>query len=429
MALVGTPAADALGAGIDPVGWNREAPETDPVSRLTLLSLERSLDRVGIEALEGTIATLPPTVVRDWFDGEPDLLEVGTLRTCQRFLLFALLRGSDRVPGFRDRFPGGSDWTVRRDADAVRHLYRVAAGLESRAPGERQIRDQVRAAASNVLGRYPRPVLKELLVRAAAVRVPGRPSEGTSVADLAVAWLRGRIGEGEPRVLVIGVGTVGRRVAERLFGVARVTVLYRHRPPEADWSARWTVRARPSTDLAEMLAEADAVVAAAKTTGRILSRADLPDDPHRGPRWFVDLGVPRNIDPGVVGRPGSEIVDLGRLPRGTLPPEELVERLRDIDAAAEEASADLARVSVEPWADTVRHEGERIRREELARALAHTGPIPEPVRIALDRLSERLVRRLLAGPTAELRALPAGPEADWARRRLVEMLREPPPGT
>ena len=172
------------------------------------------------------------------------------------------------------------------------------------------------------------------------------------------------------------------------------------------------------------LAKAYAVVAAAKSVGRIVSDIDLPPDRGTGPRCFVDLGLPRNVDPEVGRRPGVELVDLSGLPPHSFPSQRLDETTRVIDSAAEEGIVTFGSAASEPWVDALRAYAEGIRREEWERALRHTGPISDEAREAFERFSERLLRRLLSGPTAELRSLPPGPEMDGWRRRVLELIRE-----
>lgn len=404
-------------------------PREPSVERLSLVALERRLSRLGVAGLEGSLAEVTPERARREFDADPSVLETALLRTCQRVLLLAVTQGRDAAVRFAGRWGRPGTWETWEDAGAVYHVHRVAAGLDSIASGEGEIREQVRSAASNVMSRSPRPILRPLLLGAAGSLPRTDGAESTSVADLAVQWLGPRLAGVRHRVLVVGSGTVGRKVAERVTEIAEVTVLYRHRPPDPQWTEQWNLTVLPSEAMVRALAEASAVVTAAKSTGRVLGMAELPADPHRGPRWFVDLGVPRNIDPRVGRRPNVELVDLDGLPRGRLPEHRLEAIRRAADASSSESAAEFAREAVEPWVTDLRRRGEEVRREELVRALAHAGELSEEARVAMERLSDRLVRRLLSGPTEELRALPPGPEADRLRRRVLEILREPDPGS
>jgi len=401
---------------------SRSVLERDPVERLRLVSFERNLWQVGVADLEGSVADVTPERLRAWFADDARIRELAMLRTCQRLVVFAVSPDPTLEHRAERELGRTGPWMARSDAEAVRHLYRIAGGLESRAPGEREVREQVRAATGSVLSRHPRPILRRLFVAAAAGAACLDGAETGSVADLAVEWLRPRIPAANARVLVLGAGTVGRRVAERLAPFARVTVVYRRHPPDEAWRGRTAVAAVPSEEMGPALVRADAVVAAAKTTGRLLGVHDLPVT--GGPRWFVDLGLPRNIDPDIGLRDGTQLIDLDGLPRGRLPASRLAEMTETVDRAAERGIRELAAAAVEPWISELRGWAEEVRREEWERAVHHAGAVEDTARAAFERCSERIVRRLLEGPSRELRRLPTGPEMDLFRRHVLELFRD-----
>jgi glutamyl-tRNA reductase len=416
--------AEAVPTG--PTGYGASAsrgPGRPELRRLRLLSFERNLSQVGVAELERSLGDIAPERLRAWFDGDRTMRELAVLRTCQRVLLLAVTSGSESIVP-----PGEGGWAVRSECEAIRYLFRISAGLDSRAPGEREVREQVRASASGVLSRHPRPILRPLLVAAANAAASTDPDGAGSVADLASDWLAPRLRDPRARVLVIGAGTVGRRAAERLAHSAEVTILYRQHAPDPAWLARARVRAGPVESLLDELARSDAVIAAAKTTGRVLRLSDLPQEPGAGPRWFIDLGLPRNIDPEIGIRPGVQLLDLEGLPRGRIEPGRLAHVSQMVEARAEDAARDFQLAAVEPWISELRGWAEDLRREEFERAREFAGDVPEAARVAFERFSERLVRRLLAGPTRELRELPPDPAMDLLRRRVVELFLPNDPG-
>lgn len=400
-------------------------PPGESADRLSLLVCQRSLRQTRISDLEASAVRITSETVRSWFESDLHLREVALLRTCQRVTLIALVDRGEAADALVERLGAPGAWEVRRDEDAIRWLYRLAAGLDSRATGEREIRDQMGAVATSVLSRHPRPVVRSILQAAVtAARRLERPPPVGSVADLAAAWLLSRLSEPNAAVLVIGAGTVGRRVAEALSGHAQVCVLYRRHAPDPRWCARWGVRLCRSEEMAKELRSVQAVVAAAKTLGRVLSLQELPSDPLQGPRWFVDLGLPRNIDPDIGRRPFVELVDLECLPVNPLGSEERKRLYAATDAASAEGMAEWARVRAEARVSQLRSWAEELRKEEWELALAHAGPIPEQARRAFELSSDRLVRRLLAGPTTVLRDLPTDLDSEERRRRLIRMFRD-----
>ncbi|EQD69401.1 glutamyl-tRNA reductase, partial [mine drainage metagenome] len=176
-------------------------------------------------------------------------------------------------------------------------------------------------------------------------------------------------------------------------------------------------RAAPVDRLIDELAVCDAVVAAAKSGRAVITPAAIPRD---RPILLVDLGVPRNIAPEVRRLPQSRLVDLGDLYGEVAPPAPRAPP--GIEAAVRAANLALEQRALEPWVALLRREVERIRRTELASARPYLGDLTEAQERALDRLTRRLVGRLLDGPTERIRALSSSPEDERIRRWALELL-------
>ncbi len=394
---------------------------------LGLVGFELSLDTASLDALDRVSRFLDRSRLQAWFDDADGTEEVAIVTTCHRVELLPANRDPTVAGRWGERLPGDpAGWRERTGRDVVRHLFEVAAGLRSLAVGEREVRAQVRAAATGTISRHPRPVVRELLdaaVDAADELEPSVPSS-RSIAAVASRVVLDRVGRPFPRVVVVGSGTVGRQLAELLAPTARVTLTYHHRPPDDAFLRSTGARVVPTSRLAEEVGLADAVVAAAKSGSRCLGPTELV--PGR-PLVLVDLGVPRNIDPAVRGTPGVELFDL----------EDLRRRVGRTEAAsgddprrAEQVDRfwnRFERLALEPWIDALRRATEALRRAELERARPFLGSLSAEQEVAVERLTHRLVAQLLLPPTERMRALPAGPEGARLRRFAVELLRPSPP--
>jgi glutamyl-tRNA reductase len=400
------------------------APTVDEAAMpLSLFGLEFSLDTSSIDALEAVARAVTPQRIGEWFARQPGTEEVARLSTCHRVEIVLLARRPDEPERWRDLLPGSpSSWRLREGRAVVHHLFRVAAGRESLARGEAEVRGQVRGAGRSVQSRHPRPVLRALFDGAANAAGSVAPSVDTSrsIASIAAARLLELVARPLPRVLVIGSGAVGRRVTERLASYARVTVVFHRTPPEAAFLAATGARAVGLDRLHEELGTTDALVTAAKFGDRGLRAADLPRD---HPLVLVDLGMPRNIDPDVRDLPAVRLVDLEELhrPAGRLPGEDDQDAL--VEGLAGRFSDHLEGLLLEPWIDAFRRAAEDVRRAELAIARPYLGPLGAEQAAAVERLTQRLVARLLLPPTQRIRSLPPGPEGDFKRRFAVELLR------
>lgn len=391
-------------------------------------ALEFSLATAGLTELEEVARSLPAESVTALFEGHPEIEELASVRTCHRVELLVLDREGD-PRDWRAALPGAPpNWRLHAGVDAVHHLFRVAAGLESLAPGEREVREQILRTLATVRSRHPRPVIAEIIrASVASARDLDAPlSTRRSIAAIAATRVLQEAPRPFPRVVVVGQGAVGRQVVEALGPYARVTLVYRTRPPPDTFLRSTDSRAAPVADLAEEVRSADAVVAAAKSGERILRRTDLSGR-DRG-LVIVDLGLPRNVEPGVEKLPGVKLVDLEALYTGHV--------LRRPEGASDEAIARAARLSwrelatelVQPWADQLMRGAEEVRRAELDRAEPHLGGLSATQREAIDRMTRRLTERLLAPSLRRMRAVPPGPEHDRTRQALLRPWeRSPPP--
>ncbi len=391
--------------------------------RPELMAFECSLATASLDALESLDTRFAPERVSGFFEGTAEIGELVVLRTCHRFELYCWSSAPERLSErLGAELDPGAEWRVRRAEDAVRHLFRVAAGLESTALGEREVRDQVRAAAAHVYSRHPRPVLLPLLLGAVAAAEASAPRvpKNRSIAALAAARVLEEAAQPFPRVLVVGSGIVGRGVAEQLAPYGRVTLVYRTRPPDAGFLRATDARAVPWASLPEELPLADVVVTAVKTAGRILGPAELGS--RRRPLVVIDLGLPRNVDPALRNEGALRLVDLEGL-RARSPPAPLTEVEERVASEAALAYREVAAASFEAWVDEFRRGSERTRRELLAESERSLAELTPSQREAVERLTRRLAARLLAGPTEGLRAIPPGAEGDERRRWAWELLR------
>jgi glutamyl-tRNA reductase len=393
------------------------------VTPLALYGLEFSLDTASLDALETVARSVTPTQLGAWFARFRETEEAALLATCHRVELTLLVGSLEEVDRWRAALPGDrGSWTVREGREVIHHLFRVASGRESLAVGESEVRQQVRAAGRLIHSRHPRPVLHELFAAAVtAADQTGSPgTSAPSIAAIASKRLLELVDQPRPRVLVVGSGLVGRQVTERLAPVAQVTLVFHERPPEEAFLLTNSARAAPLARLSKELAECDAVVTAAKFGHRGLRAADLPRD---HPIVLVDLGMPRNIDPGVRSVPSVQLVDLEELHRRSGRPLASDSSDGRIEQLADQFADRLELILWEPWIDAFRRAAERIRRSELSVARPFLGSLSPDQETAVDRLTVRLVGRLLSAPTERLRSLPPGPEGDLQRRMLLDLLR------
>ena len=306
---------------------------------------------------------------------------------------------------------------VNLDGEAVaRHLFRVTCGLESLVLGEAEIMGQVRCAlAAPGTQRNGRPGFLRGLVDA-ALRCGGVARAETaiglgamSVASGTVQELSRRMGGFEGRtILVLGAGEVGTKVARQCTAekAARVVVLNRTLERARLVANKVKGEAGPLDRLDAELANADAVITATRAPAPLIDvarvSAALATRPTR-PLFVADLSMPHGVAPGVAGVRGATVLDLTGLEYVVA--ENRERRLREVPRVEQVIERELSALRrrarqhmIRPILALLRDRAEAMRRSEVARAKAH-GPLDDD---AIERLTRRLVERLLAAPARAL---------------------------
>jgi glutamyl-tRNA reductase len=356
--------------------------------------------------------------------------EAVALSTCNRTELYLAAADADAarkravaeltsLSGLPGEELEGSLYVMTDDAAAL-HLFRVAAGLDSMVRGEGQILGQVRAAyeASQAAGASG-PTLHRLFRHAlqAGKRVrteTGIAENPASIASAAVELVERVFGElAGTRLLVLGAGKMGEQTAVGLIarGATDVVVANRSLERATTVAARFGARATGLDDLEGELGAADVVVASTSSEGFLVT-ADQVDRAlrarHGRPLFFVDIAVPRDIDPEVDRLDGCYLYDVDDLERVVANGNDgrAAETARAEALVLEEAEAFRAwRLSrdVVPAIASLRALAEGIRRDELARAEGRLGDLSPTERRAIEALTTRIVDKLLHLPTVRLK--------------------------
>lgn len=310
-------------------------------------------------------------------------------------------------------------YTVTDEAAAV-HLFRVAAGLDSMVPGEAQILGQVREAyeaarEADTTG----PTLHRLFRQALRVgkRVRNETAIGENPASVssAAAQLAERVFadlEGR-RILLLGAGKTADLTAANLIsrGVGEIVVANRS-PERAEALARRFGGRAVGLDAVEPeLAQADVVVASTSSQGFVLSAAQVERamKERRGrPIFFIDIAVPRDVDPAVIELEGCYLYDIDDLERVVAESvagrrEEAVRAEAIVSEEADAFRAWQLSLDVVPAIASLRARAESIRREELDRVEGRLASLSPSQRRAVEALTSQIVAKLLHQPTVRMK--------------------------
>ena len=375
------------------------------------------------------------------------LSEVVVLSTCNRVEVYAYAErfhgGYQDVREFLARHAGLAPEDVAdhlyayHDADAVRHLFSVAAGLDSAVVGEHEILGQVRDAWDcSVSERTVGSALGALFRHAVEVgkRARSETSIGrgiASVSQAAVALADDRIGGIAGRtVLVVGAGEMAEGTVKSLLraGASEIIVANRTHGRAEQLAALCDGTAVRIEQLPDALSRAAVLVTSTGATELILAATDVATvAARRGdlPLVIVDIAVPRDVDPAAGRLKGVTLLnmdDIGEFIDGGLE-----SRDREVAGVVEIVDAEVQRYrsitsarEVAPLISALRQQAEEIRLAELERVSAKLPELDAEQRAAVEALTKRIVNKMLHGPSTHLKEAAGRARGD----RLAESLRD-----
>lgn len=307
------------------------------------------------------------------------------------------------------------------DRDAVAHLFRVACSLDSMVVGEPQILAQVKQAYETAV---EQGTVGPLLHGAfqAAVRVARRVDIETeihrhrvSIPSVAVADFARQIFQrfDDKRVLVVGAGDMAEETLRYLRheGSRDVVVVNRSQSRAEELARRWQGSALPWERLPHAMAEADLVVSAAAVAEPVVTEPlfqEIEEARDGSPLFILDLGVPRNFDPAIGGRPDVYLYCIDDLEATCR--QNVLAREKEIPAAEEIVQEETDRFFADargraagPVIASLRRGWEEPKQAELERLFKRLPDLDEASRQEIDQAFERLLNKLLHRPIESLR--------------------------
>ena len=298
-----------------------------------------------------------------------------------------------------------------RDAAAALHLFRVSAGLDSMIPGEGEILGQVRnahdlGATGPILDRLFRDALHAGRKARAETAIGENPA---SVSSAAAALAEQVFGELQGRsVLVVGAGEAGELAIKSLVGRGAVIAFVANRTPEraAALTRRFGGEPLALDEVADKLEHVDVVLSSTSSPHWTLTRDDVERTLHarRGrPLFFIDLAVPRDLDPAIHELDACYLYDIDDLE--AVVAETLAGRRREAERAESVVAAEAdkftewhASLDVVPAITSLRARAEEIRAAELERA-----KLSGAERRAAESVTAAVLNKLLHLPTIRMK--------------------------
>lgn len=345
-------------------------------------------------------------------------------------LRFLLAEGAGCLPRDEEHF------YALHGRDSVRHLFRVAASLDSMVVGEPQILGQLKAAYAVAREAHSLHGMLDLMVTRAfriAKRVrfeTGIGESAVSISFAAVELARRIFGSLKGKhVLILGAGKMSELAARHLHraGAENIYVTNRTHERAVELASIFRGQSFPHEDLPKRLAEMDIVITSSGASQHIITRdmmRSVMETRRHRPAFLIDIAVPRNVEPSVHQLDQVFLYDIDDLQKV------VEENVKGRAAKADEAE-EIVRLEVEkmlqrlkgreaaPAIVELQEQLERIRIAEIGRARRKLATLSPEQTEAVDALTRGIVNKIAHGPISELRRLSADPDgAD-----IVEILR------
>jgi glutamyl-tRNA reductase len=330
------------------------------------------------------------------------------------------------VPGFQDYFE------KLEGPDAVEHLFNVGIGLDAQVVGDLQISGQVKnayqwSADENMAGPFLHRLMHTIFF------VNKRVVQETSFRDGAasISYAAKELAEDltanikNPKVVVIGVGGIGTDVCLNFQNsrITDVTIVNRTIEKAERLAQKTGFKFNGIDSLEQELLKADVVISSVSGNQVLINSSVVKGFKILSHKFFIDLSMPRSIDPQIDEIPGAIVYNLDDIQEKT---NETVERRKAsvpvVKAIIREAIADFEDWSkemvVSPTIQKLKNTLEQIRKEELARFVKNAKP--EEVQ-KLEEMSRALMQKILKYPVLQLKAACKRGEAETLSEVLNDL--------
>jgi len=211
---------------------------------------------------------------------------------------------------------------IKRGAEAIEHLFLVAAGIDSQILGDYEIVGQIKQAVKfarehNYVGPFLERLVNSVLQSSKAVKNQTELSGGTvSVSFAAIQYIRERYTDlANKKMLLIGVGKIGRNTCRNMvdyLDTRNITLMNRTEKRAAELAAETGVGYASLEQLAEYAGNADIILVATNAEQPTLLRKQLEN---AGDKLVIDLSIPCNVEESVATLPGVTLINVDELSR------------------------------------------------------------------------------------------------------------------
>ena len=315
-----------------------------------------------------------------------------------------------------------------QDMDAIRHLFEVAAGLDSLVIGEPQILGQVTRALELARGQNTAGSNLNRLFQA-AIHAGKRARTETAITrnPASVSSLAASLSErtvckiSEAQIVILGAGEMAELAVEALRkrGAQKIMIVNRTLERAQGLVRRWEAEATTFENLLNALGSADILISSTGAPHTLISlqmvKEVMEHRPGR-PLVLIDIAVPRDIDPQVTQLPHVMLYDVDSL--NARLEHSLAERLAEVPQVRQILEEELGlfgefwrSLDMLPLIADIHQNAESIRQTELEKTLRRLPNLTEAERQHIEAMTQALVKKLLHAPTHRLRTEASSPQA------------------
>jgi glutamyl-tRNA reductase len=315
--------------------------------------------------------------------------------------------------------------------EAIQHLFEVAIGLDAQVIGDLQISGQVKnayqwTADENMAGPFLHRLLHTIFFCNKRVVQETSFRDGAASISYATKELAEDITQSlsQPKILIVGVGEIGNDVALNLVNsrIKNVTILNRTSEKAEKLAAKCGFSFNTLDSLKTEIAKADVIISSVSGSEPLITKELLAGSKFHSHKYFIDLSIPRSIEPSLEDLAGVIVYNLDDIQEKT---NEAVEKRKAavphvrsiISSAIDEFDSWSKEMVVSPTIQKLKNALEQIRKEELSRFLKNAKPEEAE---KLDEMSKSLMQKILKYPVLHLKAACKRGDAE----SLSEMLQQ-----
>ena len=317
----------------------------------------------------------------------------------------------------------------REKLPALRHLFRVALGLEAKVLGDIQISNQVKkayqcSADQHLSGPFFHRLMHTIFYANKRVVQETVFRDGAASVSYACVGLVQQFIQNfsDPKILVLGLGEIGRDVADNMEEMnASITLSNRNALTTQTLAKQYGYEVLPFEELLKNIAKFDVIISSVQVPKPIIMKDHIPEQ-LLSQKLFVDLAVPRSMDPEIDTIDGIILYNVDQIEEQT---SGIIERRRaaitEVELILDETIEELKNWSLEmevsPTIKKLKKALEEIRKEEIAR---YVGKITEVEQDLIDKVTKSIVQKVIKLPVLQLKAACKRGEAET----LVEVLND-----